>query len=364
MSLSIACHRKALATVFCWLFMAMLCAVQAQPVVTVKLDSPPNAVAIADDFVGLSFEMQNVLPDTNGNHFFSPFNQRLIATFKQLGIKSLRVGGNTADRPSIPIPSKADVDSLFAFAKAADVRVIYTLRLNHGDPAVAADMANYISRHFAGQLDSFAIGNEPNVFSTNFDVYLTEWKRYAAEITAPSNSPGAKFCGPSVSPGHEKWSAQFAQDLGTSGLLKYISQHDYAGGDARKVTNPEAARDRILSPAMEAHYAKFAANFIPAVISNGLACRFEEANSFYDGGAADVSDTFASALWALNYQWWWAMHGISGINFHTGDKVPRAMKTSRAVTRLFGQLQMASPFIPSDTRKKCFHSAVTEKSSP
>jgi len=26
-------------------------------------------------------------------------------------------------------------------------------------------------------------------------------------------------------------------------------------------------------------------------------------------------------LWALNYQWWWASHGASGINFHTGDKV-------------------------------------------
>jgi hypothetical protein len=47
----------------------------------------------------------------------------------------------------------------------------------------------------------------------------------------------------------------------------------------------------------------------------------EEANSFYDGGALDVSDTFASALWALDYQWWWAAHGASGINFHTGDKV-------------------------------------------
>jgi hypothetical protein len=26
-------------------------------------------------------------------------------------------------------------------------------------------------------------------------------------------------------------------------------------------------------------------------------------------------------LWALDYQWWWAAHGASGVNFHTGDKV-------------------------------------------
>jgi hypothetical protein len=81
------------------------------------------------------------------------------------------------------------------------------------------------------------------------------------------------------------------------------------------------ARDRILSPASETRYARFAANFVPAVISNGLAFRFEEANSYYDGGAFDASDTFASALWALDYQWWWAEQGMIGINFHTGDKV-------------------------------------------
>jgi len=296
-------------------------AIPAQVNVGVRLDPEQPGPAIPADFVGLSFEMQRVLPDTNGSYFFSPENRSLIATFKTLGIKNLRVGGNTADRPTLPVPSTADMDHLFAFAQAADVKVIYTLRLNQGDPAAATQLANYISRHYARQLECFVIGNEPNVFSTNFDVYFNEWKRYAAQITAPDNSPAARFCGPSVSPGHEKWSAQFAQNLAAGGQIKFISQHDYPGGDARKATNAEAARDKILSSAMDAHYAKFAANFMPSVISNCLTCRLEEANSFYDGGALDVSDTFASALWALNYQWWWAAHGVCGINFHTGDKV-------------------------------------------
>jgi hypothetical protein len=304
-----------------WLLAVNLLPARAESVVTIQFLPQQRGNVVAADFVGLSFEMQSVLADTNGNHFFSPANQRLVAIFKQLGIKSLRLGGNTADRPTVPVPNRGDVDQLFAFARSADVKVIYTLRLNRGDPAAAAQMANYISRRYADQLDCFAIGNEPNVFSTNYDVYLAEWKRYAARITAPSDSPGAKFCGPGVSPGHEKWSAQFARDLATGGLLKYISQHDYPGGDARRVKNPETARDRILSSSMESHYEKFAANFMPVVFSNRLGCRLEEANSFYDGGAAGVSDTFASALWALNYQWWWAAHGLGGINFHSGDKV-------------------------------------------
>ena len=293
----------------------------AQSPVTITVDTTAPGQAVAGGFSGLSFEMKYVLPETNGDYFFSADNRRLVAMFKTLGIKNLRVGGNTADRPTVPVPTEADVDSLFAFAKAADVKVIYTLRLNRGELDAAVKIADYISQHYKKQLDCFAIGNEPNVFSTNYDVYITEWKRYAAQITAPAHSPDAKFCGPSVSPGHETWSARFANNLAGSGQIAFISQHDYPGGDARKATNSAAARDQILSPDMTAHYAKFAANFVPTVISNGLSYRFEEANSFYDGGALDVSDTFASALWALDYQWRWASHGMCGINFHTGDKV-------------------------------------------
>lgn len=307
------------------LIAAVLCLLtiptRADSLIAVQIDPQNPGAEIPADFVGLSFELQRVLADTNGWHFFSANNQPLIATFKTLAIKNLRVGGNTADRPTLPVPTEADVDNLFAFARAADVQIIYTLRLNQGSLDGAVKMANYISRRYSDQLDCFAIGNEPNVFSTNYDVYLAEWRRFAAQITAPSNSPGAKFCGPSVSPGHEKWSARFAADLARTGWLKFISQHDYPGGDARRSTNAALTRARLLSPAMAEHYARFAANFVPTVISNGLACRFEEANSLYDGGAPDVSDTFTVALWALQYQWWWAEHGLSGINFHTGDKV-------------------------------------------
>ena len=298
---------------------APLCRPQS-PVIIQLLPQTSNS-AVSPDFVGLSFEMQYVLADTNGNHFFSTKNEPLIAAFKTLGIKSLRVGGNTADRPTLPTPNETDVDNLFAFAKAADVKIIYTLRLNEGSRDAATQIANYIMRHYARQLECFATGNEPNVFSKEYAPYLAEWKRYAAQITAPTNSPNAKFCGPSTSPGHETWARDFANEFGSHGPLAFIAQHDYPGGDARRATNSTTARDKILSPAIEEHYTAFAANFVPAILSNGLPYRLEEANSFYDGGALDVSDTFASALWALDYQWWWAAHGVSGINFHTGDKV-------------------------------------------
>src|SRR5690349_3824541 len=120
----------------CCLLLASL--TDAQPKATVTIDPAGESIAIPADFLGLSFEMQDVLPDANGNYKFSPDNKPLLATFKALGIRNLRVGGNTADRPTVKIPTEKDLDQLFAFAEAADVKVIFTLRLRESTPADAA----------------------------------------------------------------------------------------------------------------------------------------------------------------------------------------------------------------------------------
>jgi hypothetical protein len=56
-----------------------------------------------------------------------------------------------------------------------------------------------------------------------------------------------------------------------------------------------------------------------------MACRLEEAGNFSDGGVKDASDTFAAALWSLDYLHWWAAHGADGINFHGRRWVPNCV---------------------------------------
>ena len=171
---------------------------------------------------------------------------------------------------------------------------------------------------YAPELTCFAVGNEPNMFLTNYIDYREEWKRFVDVITGPSEAPNARFCGPSATPGKRVWARDFANDLGHDPRLILVTQHDYPGGAAGKVPNPAAGRDKLLSQDLVKGYEKFQTEFAPAVISNQLPYRLEEANSFYNGGAPGVSDTFAAALWGLDYMYWWASHGAAGINFHTG----------------------------------------------
>jgi hypothetical protein len=77
----------------------------------------------------------------------------------------------------------------------------------------------------------------------------------------------------------------------------------------------------MLSNDFTARYQKLHDSFVPLTISNALPYRLEEVNNYFNGGATNVSNTFASALWGLDFMYWWAAHNAAGLNFHTGDKV-------------------------------------------
>ncbi|HUB68736.1 MAG TPA: hypothetical protein VL981_14730, partial [Candidatus Methylacidiphilales bacterium] len=126
----------------------------------------------------------------------------------------------------------------------------------------------------------------------------------------------AKFCGPSTISG--AWSVQFAEEFGSSRKIAFISQHMYPFGAGNKVTDPAQGIERILSTV---YYDKNYASFGPHLLALRLPYRLEETNNFYNGGAKDVSNTFAAALWGLDYLYWWAGNQALGVNFHNGDTV-------------------------------------------
>jgi hypothetical protein len=299
------------------------------------MDVQQAGAFVSEDFLGLSFETARILPNPDGTHYFSAQNNHLVELFRTLGVKSLRVGGNTADRSTVAIPSHADIDNLFAFARKVGAKVIYTFRLREGKPLQAAETAKYIMERYGVDLKCFAIGNEPNVFATEYPKYRDEWKKYAELITAQVYAPKAKFCGPNATPGKSKWSGDFAADFAGSGYIEFIGQHAYPGGSGRNVKDHAAAREAMLSKRWIDSYADFSKTFVPAVQAKGLTYRIEETNNFFHGGAEGVSDSFAAALWGLDFLYWWAFQGAAGLNFHTGDSVAAGDANNRCYYAVF-----------------------------
>lgn len=292
-----------------------------QPTLNLKVNPAEAGEKIPADFLGVSLETKGMLPDAEGKYaMFRPSNRALLTLFRTLDIGSLRIGGNTVDRPDVPIPDKRDIDELFAFAGKAHVRLIYTLRLRGWSAEKDVAPARYLLNHDSALIACIAIGNEPNVYEKTWSAYAADVAPFYKAIAAAA--PGVKFCGPGTTPGRSSWAAQFAQTFGKSVPIEWITQHAYPASFGNSEADPALARRRLIGPEVmervEANYASFA----PAVRAAGLKYRIEETNSdFRMGGASGVSDSFASALWALDYLYWWAEHGAQGVNFHTGDSV-------------------------------------------
>lgn len=295
---------------------AFLNAAYSQISTTVSVDISSPGYLIPDNFIGFSFETRRVDFNSDGvsGYFFDSTNTQAVTLFRQLGVKSLRVGGGSVDDPKTPIPTTNDIDALFRFARAADVEVIYSLRLRDGDAAQNAGIAKYIWDNYRDHLDCFTIGNEPQ----NYAAFRKGWKPMADAIVKAV--PEAKFCGPAPMSSMDGGAAQirnFAQDFGKTGWIKMLSAHDYPGGNSlRNAMDGNSGCDQMLSTAWLDHYQVFYDQFVPFVSAMGLKYKFDEASSFYKGGAKDASDTFASALWSLDFMHWWAAHGCAGINFH------------------------------------------------
>jgi hypothetical protein len=288
--------------------------------VTVIVAADSGGPALADHFLGLSYESSMLLP-ANGKYYFDANDKALVNAFQTLGIKNLRVGANAVDDPRIAVPNEDDIDSLFNFARTAGVKVIYSFRLKNGNTANTARLAGYITTRDSDVLDSFSIGNEPSFYLKTFPVYLAAWKPYYDAIL--KDVPNAMFDGPSVAEANI-YAVKLADAIYPEGHLAIASDHYYFLGSGREAEkNPAATRARFLRNRLHADYEKDYAKVGGVLASNGVPYRIDEMNSCYNGGAKDASDTYASTLWALDCTHWWAAHHIVGVNFHTGESVGR-----------------------------------------
>lgn len=316
-------------------------AVAAAPV-KVSVNARRPGAEISPDFIGLSYETSLMLPGAHGIHYFRPGNKPLVAMFKTIGVRSLRIGGASVDSPKIPKPDSQDINDFFQFARAAGVKVIYSVRLrestdsgdlppstSESNARYAAKVARLIHKRYSDVLGCFAIGNEPYYFK-RYAVYSARWKAIHDAILAVY--PGAVFCGPDQNP-DPRLDKQMVHEFGNaSGRLVMIDQHSYPFGCA--YTNPQArndisklvpynaakARDRMLSPQAYNIYDRIYKGIESAIAGTSVAYRLTESNSFWFSGLKGASDSYASALWSVDYLYWWANHGARGVNFHTGDR--------------------------------------------
>ena len=285
---------------------------------TISISSTQSGTMPAQ-FVGLSYEKSKL-----SQPLFSPSNANLIGLCKRLGQGSLRVGGNSVDEttwnPAGPGQTSgetapADVAALAAFVSVAGWPVLYGINLAQSTPELAAAEVAYAAQALGPSLLGIEIGNEVDLYpghyfpsSWDFADYLALWQSFRSAILA--QTPGVPLSGPVIAD-NTNWFNSFAQAEGKNIVL--LSAHYYRanGQDASSniqelISYPDTNLQNYLS-ALEV-----------AAAAVGVPYRMAETNSFYNGGAPNVSDSYASALWVLDHLFTIAQGGSVGVNLHGG----------------------------------------------
>lgn len=295
---------------------------QSSVVLTINTQSPGRI--IPNDFTGVSIftETQKSGHRGTSGNLFSVSNTQLITLFTNSGIHHLRLGATGSLHSDLPNLDTADIDSLFAFSKATDIRVIYSL---HGHDGVAT--AKYVWDHYRPWVDCFALDNEPDgrvegggsgsAAAGKYDTYVSDWLAFAQSVVHAA--PGATFTGPDAA--GRTLAPRFANSIKDSGVVGFITQHIYVGGNPKKkgITTSQKAINNMLSQDWDTNkYPALYKQVALPVMKDGFSIRLTESDD-YTHGVTNASDSFASALWALDYLYWWAVHDARGVNFQNTE---------------------------------------------
>jgi len=288
--------------------------------VTVKVDLSRQGLQIPKYFTGFSFEKYSLIKAT----YFNSNNTSFINLVKGLGHGMLRIGGGSVDdvqwtnatSTSKPFTlTSVDMYNFFCFAGATRWPVMYGVNLHPATLPLNVAEIRYLDSHFGNMTASLALGNEPDLYNPfghrpstyGYPAFLNEWTTLRDSIHLAS--PAQCFSGPSTASG--TWMIPFARDKHSS--ISWLNEHFYklnTGGDqvqsiAKLLTRDTAfiTRAYILRQATKPY---------------NLAWRIDECNTSA-ANRSGVSNSFASALWALDFMFLAADQGASGVNFHSGN---------------------------------------------
>ncbi len=267
---------------------------------------------INSSFIGLSFESENL----NSGKFDTVGN--LVPLLRNIGPSVMRFGGNSVDQSFSGITPRA-LAGLARLAQATSWRVLYSENLGHFNGAVTGADAHAVQAALGSHLAGFACGNEPDDYHDNglrprsyaLASYLSEAASCFASVRAGASS--ASLEGPDAA--HVSWLSAYAK--AEAGTISMLGQHYYPLGCHLPGQSIGQLADTLLSTALAAKEAATFRHWMAAAKTAHVPLRITETNSACDGGVRGLSDSYATALWAIDYLLTGAENGVAGMNFHS-----------------------------------------------
>jgi hypothetical protein len=268
--------------------------------VAITVLTGPTASRLPSGFVGLGVVAKALARDQ--------FAHTNLADY----LKLLGARGERAPAWSRGEVTPADLRVLAGSLRGTGWKVILGVPLLHTAPSRSADEARYAARILGPMLRGIEVGNEPNLYGISEPSYFVRFQRAVRAVHAAV--PWVSIAGPGTGRTGLGWTRTFARDEAAHPDIQLLTTHEYplsVCGDR----HPTIAQ--LLSTGSERREVAVARSAVSAARELGVPAGIDETNSVICWGAPGVSNTYASALWILDYGLLLAQHGVTFANFQT-----------------------------------------------
>jgi hypothetical protein len=376
-------RRVCLAIVAALVTTAANAAAASADTLSATVSSSPTGASMPAGFVGVSFEYRAMHQYTGRDP--RAINPVLLALLQGLAPGQspvIRVGGNSTDDTWWPIRGMIPQGGIYyrltkgwlrttqALASDLNAKLILGINLAAGRSAIAAAEGRaFVSGIGRRYIDELEIGNEPDLYSV-FPWYRDRRGRvfrrrshkydlaaYTKQFTQWASAlPNLPLAGPAVS--GPNWMHGLNGFIKAEPRLKLVTYHRYPLRNCTSdPTDPTfASIPNLLADYSSAGLAAPLSPFVETASKHRLGLRIAEMNSASCQGKAGVSDTFASALWALDTMFNFAARGVEGVNFHmlpgshyelfTVSQTPQGAWQAFVHPEYYGLMMFAQAFPP------------------
>jgi hypothetical protein len=314
----------------------------------------PRGRPIPAGFIGLALEYRSIPALTGfGPRSVNPVLVRLIGNLAPGGRPVLRIGGQSTDRtwwpaPGVRRPTGVTYDlaprltgAIQALAEAAGARLILSVGLEANRPRLDVIEAHQLLQRVGRRyVEALELGNEPELYPVTpwyveLNGHPAPWYSHAGTpiFSRPPGYDPATFVGefsralrvlPSVpvagpDTGSLRWLDGFRAMVTRRSRVRVVTWHAY--GLNQCVTDPVSpvypTVGNLLAPRASRGIVNGISPYVALAHQVGASFRVDEMNSVTCNGRAGVSNTFASALWAMDALFTIAGEGVDGVNLHT-----------------------------------------------
>ena len=315
----------------------------------------PTAVTrpLPQGFVGLAFTYSALARWVSEHGPVDPVLVRLIRNLAPAGRPWLRIGGESADRSWWPIRGyrkpigitydlgPAWTEIAHRLAQVTNARLMLGIELEANRPRIdRVEARQLLERVGTRYVQSLQIGNEPELYSSipwykrlhgrdvvwyshvGTPVYARPRSYGSAQFVAEASRimraiPRYPIAGPETN--IPSWTKSFVRFLEPAGRVSTLTTHVYGVNNC--VRNPRSIAYPTISNLLSLHASRAILRGMPSYISlvhaRGGTYRIDEMGAVTCTGPPGVSDSMASALWAIDALFDAALQGVDGVNLHT-----------------------------------------------